>query len=39
MENLAILAFLFVIGTLAIVGAAAYFIDTIAERHDRRDGR
>ena len=39
MENLAILAFLFVIGTLAIVVAAAYFIDTIAERHDRGDGR
>ena len=39
MENLAILAFLFVIGTLAVVGAVAYFIDTIAERHDRGDGR
>ncbi len=39
MENLALLAFLFVIFVLAIVGAAAYLIDSNAERHDRGDGR
>ena len=39
MENLAILAFLFVVGTLVVVSAAAYWLDTIAERHDRSDGR
>jgi hypothetical protein len=39
MENLAVLAFLFVIGILAVVGAATYWLDTIADRHDRGDGR
>ncbi len=39
MENLALLAFLFVIFVLAIVGVATYLIDSNAERHDRGDGR
>ncbi len=37
MENLAALAFLFVFGVLAVVGAATYWLDTIADRHDRDD--
>jgi hypothetical protein len=37
MENLTVLAFLFVFGILAVVGAATYWLDTIADRHDRDD--
>ena len=39
MENLAVLAFLFVVGILAAVGAATYWLDTVAERNDRDGGR
>ncbi len=39
MENLTVLAYLFVIGIHAVVGAATYWLDTVAERHDRDDGR
>ncbi len=39
MENLAVLAFLFVVGILVVVGAATYWLDTIEERNDRGDGR
>ena len=39
MEYLAVLAFLFVVSILAVVGAATYLIDKTAERHDRDDGR
>ncbi len=41
MQNLLLvgLAFVFVICILAVVGAATYWLDTIAERHDRGDGQ
>ena len=39
MENLALLAFLFVIFVLAIGGVATDLSDSNAERHDRGDGR
>jgi len=34
MENLALYAFLFVVLILEIVGAAAYWADSLADRHD-----
>ncbi len=37
MENLAVLAFLFVVVVLAIVGGLAYLVDSIADRHDQSD--
>ena len=36
---LTVLAFCTVICILAVVGAATYWLDTIAERHDRGDGQ
>ena len=39
MENLALLALLFVVSVLAIVIGAAYFIDGIADRNDSGDTR
>jgi hypothetical protein len=38
MENLALLAFIFVVSILVVVFAAAYGIDTLADRHDQSDG-
>ena len=38
MENLALYAFLFVVAILAIVGAAAYWADSLADRHDLDNG-
>jgi|ETN01SMinimDraft_4_1059930.scaffolds.fasta_scaffold948317_1 hypothetical protein len=37
MENLAVLAFLFIVVVLAIVGGVTYLIDSIADRHDQAD--
>jgi hypothetical protein len=34
MENLALLAFLFIVVVLAIVGGATYWADSLADRHD-----
>lgn len=39
MENLALLAFLFVVSVLAIVGVVTYLIDSAASRHDSDDTR
>jgi hypothetical protein len=38
MENLALLAFLFIVVVLAIVGGAAYWADSLADRHDQNGG-
>ncbi len=38
MENLALLAFLFIVVVLAIVGGATYWIDSLADRHDQNGG-
>jgi len=38
MENLALLAFIFVVSILAVVFAAAYWLDTIADRNDQSGG-
>ena len=35
MENLALLAFIFVVSILGVVFAAAYLLDTIADRNDQ----
>ena len=38
MENLALLAFIFIVVVMAIVGSATYLIDSVADRHDQSDG-
>jgi len=38
MENLAVLAFLFIVVVLAMVIGVAYWVDSLADRHDRADG-
>jgi heme/copper-type cytochrome/quinol oxidase subunit 4 len=38
MENLALLAFIFVVSILVIVFAATYWLDTIADRNDQSGG-
>lgn len=35
MENLALLAFIFVVSILVVVFAAAYWVDTVADRNDQ----
>jgi len=38
MENLALLAFIFIVVVLAIVGGLLYLIDNLADRNDQTDG-
>ena len=38
MENLALLAFIFIVVVLAIVGGLLFVIDNIADRIDQTDG-
>ena len=38
MENLALLAFIFIVVVLAIVGGLLFVIDNIADRNDQTDG-
>jgi hypothetical protein len=38
MENLALLAFIFIVVVLSIVGGLLYVIDTLADRNDQTDG-
>ncbi len=38
MENLALLAFIFIVVVLSIVGGLLYVIDNLADRNDQIDG-
>ena len=38
MENLALLALIFVVSILGVVFAAAYWLDTFADRNDQSGG-
>ena len=38
MENLALLAFIFIVVVLSIVGGLLYLIDNLADRNDQTDG-
>jgi hypothetical protein len=38
MENLALLAFIFIVVVLSIVGGLLYVIDNLADRNDQTDG-